>query len=194
MDAYIDTAGLRETDDSIEKEGIERSFEQAQLADIILLVFDGSRMLTEREQSVYSELCESYKNKILCVRTKIDLPQTANPWHVNRQADRVEKESGHAREPARVDMASERELEKEAEVKRAISAEYFSTATVHDKATSESIEADAALLCEKAVSVSTKDKNSISLLEDVLKQRVDDLFGSTECPFLLNTNDITRFY
>ena len=46
---FIDTAGLRQTDDIIEQEGIKRAHEEAQKADIILLVFDGSRLLCEQE-------------------------------------------------------------------------------------------------------------------------------------------------
>ncbi|MDP3889414.1 MAG: tRNA uridine-5-carboxymethylaminomethyl(34) synthesis GTPase MnmE, partial [bacterium] len=52
----IDTAGLRKTNNTIEQEGIKRSFEQADLADIILLVFDGSCTLTKHEQIVYQQL------------------------------------------------------------------------------------------------------------------------------------------
>lgn len=83
----IDTAGLRETEDVIEQEGIERSFEQAELADILLLVFDGSRVVTTQEESVYKELYSKHGHKIICVRNKVDLPQidmvqqeNASPW------------------------------------------------------------------------------------------------------------------
>ncbi|MCX5924934.1 MAG: tRNA uridine-5-carboxymethylaminomethyl(34) synthesis GTPase MnmE [Candidatus Dependentiae bacterium] len=69
----IDTAGLRETEDVIEQEGIERSFEQAELADIIMLVFDASRVLTAQEESVYKKIYEQYTSKIISVRTKIDV-------------------------------------------------------------------------------------------------------------------------
>lgn len=71
----IDTAGLRETADLIEQEGIERAFEQAELADILLLVFDGSRPLTGSEGVVYKALYEKYLNKIIYVRNKADLFQ-----------------------------------------------------------------------------------------------------------------------
>lgn len=69
----IDTAGLRPTQDSIEQEGIKRSFEQAHKADIIILAFDGSRNLSEQEEIVYTQLQSQYENKIIPVYTKSDL-------------------------------------------------------------------------------------------------------------------------
>lgn len=76
----IDTAGLRETEDSIECEGIERSHEQAALADIVLLVFDGSRLPTSAELIVYQELRNKYAHKLVPVRNKIDLPECTNTY------------------------------------------------------------------------------------------------------------------
>jgi tRNA modification GTPase len=45
----IDTAGIRETSEEIEQEGIRRSFEKAEKADLILLVLDASRPMEARE-------------------------------------------------------------------------------------------------------------------------------------------------
>jgi tRNA modification GTPase len=70
----VDTAGLRQTQDIIEQEGIRRSFEEAQKADIIILVFDGARELTEEEHRVYQELLAQYRHKIILVENKVDLP------------------------------------------------------------------------------------------------------------------------
>lgn len=69
----IDTAGLRQTADQIEQEGIKRSFEEAHSADIILLVFDGSRTMTPEECAVYRELYTKHHNKIISIRNKSDL-------------------------------------------------------------------------------------------------------------------------
>lgn len=68
----VDTAGLRQTDDSIEQEGIARSFEQAHQADIILLTCDSSRIPTEQEKIVYSQLHQKYESKIITTYTKSD--------------------------------------------------------------------------------------------------------------------------
>lgn len=70
----IDTAGLRVTDDVIEQQGIKRSHEEAQQADIILLVVDSSRVLNEDEQAVYKKLYEAYFAKIILIYSKSDLP------------------------------------------------------------------------------------------------------------------------
>ncbi len=74
----IDTAGLRITNDVIEQIGITRSHEEAQKADIILLVFDGSESFSCNENDVYSDLLEKYKNKIIVVKNKSDLPNKKN--------------------------------------------------------------------------------------------------------------------
>lgn len=71
----IDTAGLRQTNDIIEELGINRSFEEAQKADIILLVFDSSENLSPEQEKVYKNLLEKYKNKIILIQNKADLPE-----------------------------------------------------------------------------------------------------------------------
>jgi tRNA modification GTPase len=70
----IDTAGLRHTDDLIEKEGIARSHQEAQKADIILLIYDQSRPMTSEEHSIYKNFYELFKNKTLVIANKSDLP------------------------------------------------------------------------------------------------------------------------
>lgn len=72
---YVDTAGLRKTDDRIEQEGIKRSFQEANLADIILIIFDASREITAQEAEIYQELTTRYAQKIIVVETKSDLPR-----------------------------------------------------------------------------------------------------------------------
>lgn len=71
---FVDTAGLRQTDDVVERKGIERSLEQAALADIIILVYDGSRLLTPQEEAVYESIMSKYSLKVITVRSKSDLP------------------------------------------------------------------------------------------------------------------------
>jgi len=68
----VDTAGLRTTDDIIEQEGIRRSHQEAALADIVLLVRDGSHALTAQEEELYRELAERYADKCIAVITKAD--------------------------------------------------------------------------------------------------------------------------
>lgn len=68
----IDTAGLRQTKDIIEQAGIQRSFDEAHKADIIILALDGSRQMTPEEKSVYENLLASHAQKIVLVATKAD--------------------------------------------------------------------------------------------------------------------------
>lgn len=68
-----DTAGLRLTDDFIEKKGIERSLEQAALADIILLVFNSSVEMLNEQILIYKKIAEKHSKKIIPILNKIDI-------------------------------------------------------------------------------------------------------------------------
>ena len=68
----VDTAGLRQTDDYVEQIGIERSMAEAHQADLILLVFDTSRMVTPAELAIYQEIMTKYQDKIILVGNKCD--------------------------------------------------------------------------------------------------------------------------
>ena len=70
----IDTAGLRSTDDVIEQEGIRRSLSEAKKADIIILVYDSARPMTQQEHEIYQQVLHEHANKVIVVRNKIDLP------------------------------------------------------------------------------------------------------------------------
>ncbi len=69
----VDTAGLRQTEDKIEKEGIKRSEQEAQKADIILLIIDGSRENSKEEQAIYHELHTTHRHKTIVIKNKADI-------------------------------------------------------------------------------------------------------------------------
>lgn len=70
----IDTAGIRESDDKIEKIGIEKSKKAAQNSDIILAIFDISKPLNKEDL----EIIDFIKNKkAIIVLNKIDLNENA---------------------------------------------------------------------------------------------------------------------
>jgi tRNA modification GTPase len=69
---FIDTAGLRESGDEIEIEGIRRSRQSLEQAELILHVLDASEPLTAADEKYLTEFAA--KKRIL-VRNKIDLPQ-----------------------------------------------------------------------------------------------------------------------
>ncbi|HQT98685.1 MAG TPA: tRNA uridine-5-carboxymethylaminomethyl(34) synthesis GTPase MnmE [Thermodesulfobacteriota bacterium] len=52
----IDTAGLRETADPVEREGVRRSREIVATADLVLFVLDGSRSAAAADRSAYEEV------------------------------------------------------------------------------------------------------------------------------------------
>jgi len=71
----VDTAGIRETDNKIEKEGIERSFDESKKADIIILVYDNARKLQPKEKKAYETIIKNYGKKIIVVANKSDIPE-----------------------------------------------------------------------------------------------------------------------
>ena len=68
----IDTAGIRETDDLVEKIGVERSKKALKEADLVLLVLNAAEKLTEQDR-ILLELSEN-SNRIVLLN-KTDLPQ-----------------------------------------------------------------------------------------------------------------------
>ncbi|MCF7899829.1 50S ribosome-binding GTPase, partial [Candidatus Babeliales bacterium] len=72
-----DTAGLRQTEDIIEKEGIEKTWQESNLADIILLVFDLSKNLSKQELEIYKNIIKKHDNKIIFVGNKSDQENNA---------------------------------------------------------------------------------------------------------------------
>jgi tRNA modification GTPase len=76
---FVDTAGLRETKEKIEKEGIKRSFEEAQKADLILLLTDSAQPLTSQQEKIYQNLRNEFSSKIISIQSKSDLMKTPLP-------------------------------------------------------------------------------------------------------------------
>ena len=66
----VDTAGIRETEDVVEKIGVEKSRESFSTADLVIMVLDVSRKLSEEDM----EILESLKNKkTIVLLNKMDL-------------------------------------------------------------------------------------------------------------------------
>ncbi|MEG0852600.1 MAG: tRNA uridine-5-carboxymethylaminomethyl(34) synthesis GTPase MnmE [Angelakisella sp.] len=70
-----DTAGIRNTDDVVEKIGVERSVSRMEQCDLILAIFDGSRPLSESDISLLERL-DGRLAIGLC--NKSDLPRAAD--------------------------------------------------------------------------------------------------------------------
>jgi tRNA modification GTPase len=66
----LDTAGIRETTDTVEQIGVERSRRVAQQADLVLLTLDAQRGWTDAEQAIYEQV---QQRPLILVINKIDL-------------------------------------------------------------------------------------------------------------------------
>ena len=73
---FVDTAGIRETFDSIELMGIERSRRAAQEADLVLWLVDGSRPLSEEDEAIRAFI---EPERAVAVITKSDLESVLFP-------------------------------------------------------------------------------------------------------------------
>ncbi|NEU04387.1 tRNA uridine-5-carboxymethylaminomethyl(34) synthesis GTPase MnmE [Clostridium senegalense] len=66
----VDTAGIRETEDLVEKIGVERSKEKINQADLIILILDSSRELDEEDREIISYILDK---KYIVLLNKLDL-------------------------------------------------------------------------------------------------------------------------
>ncbi|WP_113672965.1 tRNA uridine-5-carboxymethylaminomethyl(34) synthesis GTPase MnmE [Vallitalea guaymasensis] len=78
----IDTAGIRETEDIVEKIGVNKSEELVQEADLVILMLDASSDLTEEDRYIFNLI----KNKkTIVLLNKIDLPVRITEEFVNEE-------------------------------------------------------------------------------------------------------------
>jgi len=73
----IDTAGIRETADTVEAIGVERSKKAVEEADLAIFVCDGSKPLDEQDDAII-DLCSEHRNAIALIN-KSDLGQAVAP-------------------------------------------------------------------------------------------------------------------
>ena len=72
----VDTAGIREASDAIEKIGIERSLEAIVQSDIVVALFDASRAFDGEDAQIISLIETHAKDKkVIFVKNKIDLEE-----------------------------------------------------------------------------------------------------------------------
>lgn len=81
----IDTAGIRNTDDLVEKIGVDRAMEAAKGADLIIYVVDGSRNLDENDFRIMEFIKDK---KAVVLLNKSDLKALVS-------AEEIAKKSGH---------------------------------------------------------------------------------------------------
>lgn len=73
----IDTAGIRETSDTVEALGVQRSKKALEEADLAIFICDGSQPLTQEDQQII-ELCMDIPNSIALIN-KSDLGSMVQP-------------------------------------------------------------------------------------------------------------------
>ena len=72
----VDTAGLRDSEDKVEKIGIERTTQAIAGADLVILVIDGSQDLNDEDEKVLSFIEKMSTDHMLVVMNKEDLGKT----------------------------------------------------------------------------------------------------------------------
>jgi tRNA modification GTPase len=96
----VDTAGSRDTLDVVEREGVARGTKAADVADLVLLVMDGSEPLTADDERLLERTAESRRIVVVnkCdrrVRLKPDGPSDGVPLHSDTA--RIDVVSGSSR-------------------------------------------------------------------------------------------------
>ena len=69
----IDTAGLRETEDTVEKEGVHKTWKVIKRSDIIVLVHDSTKTTTNSELVLMQAILKEKHKELVVVNNKIDL-------------------------------------------------------------------------------------------------------------------------
>ena len=82
---FLDTAGIRQTGDSIERMGVERSQAAIQRASVAVVLVDGSAPLTEEDKNAI-ELAKNSPAAVIPVLNKSDLPGSGVAEEVERLA------------------------------------------------------------------------------------------------------------
>ena len=77
-----DTAGIRSTDDPVEKIGVERARSRILKAGLVLAVFDSSRPLSDDDKELIDLLTDA---PALAVINKTDLPQQLDTEYIRRK-------------------------------------------------------------------------------------------------------------
>src|SRR5665213_150067 len=75
----LDTAGIRDTDDAVELEGVRRAHERAEAADLVLWLVDATRPLADSGKKLDA-------SKVWLVRTKVDLVGANNELEITSAA------------------------------------------------------------------------------------------------------------
>ncbi len=106
---FIDTAGIRETDDVIEKIGKERSLKSIEESDVVLFMFDSSDKLSEEDRNL-ARLTEG-KERII-ILNKTDLPRKTSVQELRKMFPNEEIVKISALKKSGIELLEKKILEK----------------------------------------------------------------------------------
>ena len=86
----VDTAGIREASDEVEKIGVEKSIKQAKDADLIIAIFDSSKDLTDEDLEIL-ELIKNKKSIILLNKSDLNAKINENDSRFTEITDNIIK-------------------------------------------------------------------------------------------------------
>ena len=82
----VDTAGIRQTEDLIEKIGVDKALEYAETADLIIYVVDASRSLDENDEKIINMI--SAKKSIVLLN-KSDIDTVISAEHIKEKVSNI---------------------------------------------------------------------------------------------------------
>lgn len=86
----IDTAGIRQTEDLVEKMGVDKAKEYAQKADLIIYVVDASKKLDENDEKIMELI---YDKKAIILLNKSDLKTVVDENLIRKKISDLKKEA-----------------------------------------------------------------------------------------------------
>ena len=100
----IDTAGIRNTSDEVEKIGVDRARKYAATADLILYVVDASRELDENDDEIQSMISDK---KVIVLLNKTDLEQVVSEDEILQKLPQVSVIRTSTKENIGIDLFEE---------------------------------------------------------------------------------------
>ena len=86
-----DTAGIRETDNLVEKIGVDKAYSYAKEAELVLAVIDGSQPMSQEDEPIW-QLLKECQGRIILILNKADQEQVISEEQIREKAAEKEVE------------------------------------------------------------------------------------------------------